>query len=133
MTSSLQKISYSPEKTDFAQIGLEQGPRGHVYSPWFTYDHHEEVMNGKMTYGWFSGRVRGIIERATTEFARALNISPGDVCVTQMPLDHNTGEAKWRLGTAHPCQLPKPPQRPKPSGDFIDVEASSVPTLRIKD
>lgn len=132
MSEEIEKVSYDPQKTDMAGIKFTRGPKGHVYSPWFTYEYAGDLKAGQTFYG-FNNRTAQIMNAARSAFSSVLGINVEHVVLTEMPSRGGT-EIQWRLGTMYPCELPKPPSLPAPrvetirklGDDFIDIEATPV-------
>lgn len=104
-----------PKDNDLSGLRLEQGPTGHIYSPWFSFPHDVIMERGRDTVD-YSGRGYQMIKAAAVSaFCNLLGIEPLDVVVTEMndPSDIVDGR-RWRLSTRYPKKLPTPKPAPKP-------------------
>jgi hypothetical protein len=95
-------VPYDPS-VDFSGLRLEKTKNGNVVSPFFSFDYSAELKRG--LYNWNS-RYHSITGSAKSAFANFLGINVSEVLVTEKR--DKEGEIWWRLGTQHPCEIPKP-------------------------
>jgi hypothetical protein len=87
-------------KADFSGLHLEQTVNGNAVTPFFTFP----LTDTSQPYEW-SSNYHAIVAQSKAAFCALLNIQERDVMVTEKRMPD--GEIWWRLGTAHPCALPK--------------------------
>lgn len=103
MTEIVPVTAVTPDD-DFSGIQFSRSKSGHIHSPWWTYRWRDYDKVSPYTIGSF---FHGLRSRSQFAFACALGLKESDVICSQRE-NAETGELEWRIGTIHPCALPKP-------------------------
>lgn len=93
------------ECPDFTGIQLSRSKTGHIHSPFFTFP-YDKIRGFRKDEPYYGGaKYQYITGAAKSAFAALLGIGEHEVMVTEMK--QPDGECWWRLGTQHPCELPR--------------------------
>ena len=102
MTGLVPVTSVTPA-SDFAAMQFSRSKSGHIHSPWWSFEWRTYDKQGPYTPGSYFHYLR---VQSMNAFASALGLQERDVICSQRE-NNVTGELEWRIGTIHPCELPK--------------------------
>lgn len=98
-------------RSDFAGLRLEQNERGYIYTPWFTYDWRQDLIDGQPNYG--GNNYQMLKERAARAFADFLHVQRDQIIVHEkQDIADPYMERWWRLGTKGPMPRMTPDKKP---------------------